>query len=67
MEVKLNKTQRQSLAKFFYDMAKLLFGAVVLTKIWDGGSPLAFALGLLLTIFYTVVAVTLEKENGDDE
>jgi len=65
--MKLNNAQRQSLARYFYDMAKLSFGAVVLTRIWESGNPAVIALGLTLTISYTVIAIALEKEVSDDQ
>ncbi len=62
MKLRFNKTQRQSLAKFFYDIAKLCFGGWALATILQGKNVESLA-GIVITVIGVLIAIYLEKED----
>lgn len=57
----MNKKQKEDLAKFFYDVAKLNFAGLVLASALNGGSPWAVVFGGFATLGCVLVAVWLER------
>ena len=57
----VNKDQKANLAKFFYDTAKLTFGAAVLTAGFKG-QVVAACVGMVVTVINVMFALNIEKD-----
>ncbi|MBI3814622.1 MAG: hypothetical protein HY279_09190 [Nitrospinae bacterium] len=56
------KRQRENLAKYCYDMSKIMFAALVLGNIMsERFSPLGFWLGIIETVLFLILGYLLDK------
>lgn len=62
----MNNKQKESLAKFCYEVGKLSFGGLVLVTIMSNQSYLILLGGLALTAVLVILALWLERDKGGE-
>jgi len=57
--MKLEKSQREHLGKYFFDLSKIVAGIYVFAGLPD--KPLLFVLGLVIALIFLIVGLILTK------